>query len=96
MKTMGTISNGGSLLSWFVVDERKTWEFLDVVKVMMAYVVAIVVVVGNEREGKKKKCTRERGRQRERQGRALCDRGSGPCLVIFLIFIFPHTIFFTF
>jgi hypothetical protein len=50
MKTMGTSSNDGSLLSWFVVDKRKTWEFLDVVKVMMAYVVAIVVLVGNERE----------------------------------------------
>lgn len=47
---MGTSSNDGSLLSWFVVDKRKTWEFLDVVKVMMAYVVAIVVLVGNERE----------------------------------------------
>lgn len=79
-------------LSWFVIDKRKTWEFLDVVKVMLAYVVAIVVVVGNEREGKKKKRMRERGRQREKQGRALCDRGSGPCLVIIYLF-FLHNFF---
>jgi hypothetical protein len=56
-------------LSWFVVDERKTWEFLDVVKVMMAYVVAIVVVVGNEREGKEKRNGREKegGKERSRE-----------------------------
>jgi len=68
MKTMGTTSNGGSLLSWFVVDERKTWEFLDVVKVMMAYVVAIVVVVGNERRKKKRNGQeKEGGKERSRE-----------------------------
>jgi hypothetical protein len=46
------------------------------------------------REGKKKKWTRERGRQREKQGRALCDRGSGPCLVIFFFLsFFLHSYF---
>ncbi len=82
-------------LGLFLMKE-KTWEFLHVVKVMMAYVVAIVVVVGNEREGKKKKWMRERGRQREKQGRALCDRGSGPCLVIFFFFLFFLTQFFSY
>ncbi len=55
-------------MSWFAVDERITWEFLDVVKVMKAYVVAIVVVVGNKRR-KKKRNGREKeggkGRSRE-------------------------------
>jgi hypothetical protein len=39
---------------------------LDVVKVMMAYVVAIVVVVGNEKEGKKYEMD-ERKREAKRE-----------------------------